>query len=67
MRTLRTGCSFWLTSTTCMPLASVRISYGGKAAGRAGSGGGGYPAAMTTVLKSGLRRQRRSLPRYPAG
>ena len=26
IRTLIAGCSFWLTSTTCMPLASLRIS-----------------------------------------
>ena len=42
MRTLIEGCSFWLTSTTCRPLASLRISYGGKVTGRAGSGRGGF-------------------------
>ena len=48
MRTLTTGCSFWLTRTTCMPLASLRISYGGNVTGRAGSGRGGFSRGQST-------------------
>ena len=40
-RMLTTGCSWCSTATTCRPLSSVRISYGGNCTSRAGSGRGG--------------------------
>ena len=41
IRMLTTGCSWWSTTTTCRPLGSVRIWYGGKRTSRAASGRGG--------------------------
>ena len=58
MRTLTTGCSFWLTSTTCRPLASLRISYGGNVTGRAGSGRGGFSRGQSTGLRLRDRSRR---------
>ena len=36
------GCSWCITTITCIPFASVRSSYGGKLTGRDGSGRGGF-------------------------
>ena len=46
---LTTGCSWCSTATTCSPLGSVWIWYGGNLTSRAGSGRGGRSVGQLRV------------------